>query len=168
MKLTSEQVLIRNCFPNFPEELFSLWLDKFVKRLGWPPNKETIKEWTNILNQKRIADWNNLNWRSECIPLCIHDMTSTSQLVLSELVKIGSGENGEYEKYFGENRDRLKHIYSYIVETGDLPNSVILVQEGAQFSIADGHHRLSILFALQGISDNNIHLKGKYSAFVGS
>ena len=77
MTLTEALADARNTFPNFPKEVFTLWLDDRIKQNGWPP--EGI-EWQGFLFGESPDYWKSLEWAKQIVTLRPEGMASPSCL----------------------------------------------------------------------------------------
>lgn len=154
----------RSTLKNMPPELFDVWLDERIEKLGWPP---CGTRWDGLLRNRPLSYWQGLHWTKELIPLSIDIFDSESQYFISMLID-GAVDNSNYvTQLTGNSGPRIKSIYKYIEKTGTLPNSIIIVQNQTSYTLVDGCHRMAILSTLQAHPDQSPPLQASHSVWIG-
>jgi hypothetical protein len=147
--MTLEQALsdARATFPNYPEEIFHLWLDDRIRSNGWPP---IGSEWDGFLFGKSISDWQTFTWHQEYLFLTECDLTETSFSLVLQITDAGvNGTNNLVSNYIPDVIERFNSCVEYIRSNNSTPGKILLLRCGRVYHVVDGNHRVAALLALQ-------------------
>ena len=146
MTLTEALADARNTFPNFPEEVFTLWLDDRIKQNGWPP--EGI-EWQGFLFGKSPDYWKSLEWNKQFVSLRPEGMASKSLMLVMQIIEAGRGTKNLLSTYIPNTSERFKSALSFIKEHATTPGTPLLLSTEDGIEVVDGNHRVAALLAVQ-------------------
>lgn len=133
--------------------------------MGWPPHGS---RWDGIFWNKPISFWQNLKWEKKELKLTFQMVGPKSQKIIYNLMRGIGGQPNALTSFIGNSGKRAISIYRYLKETGKLPNSIILFSNDSLLEVADGFHRLTVLFMLQEDIDEATTMSETQSAWLGS
>lgn len=152
----------RDLFPNFPDEIFTLWLDGRVRRNGWPPKTPT---WRLALRKRSIRYWQSVRWEERKLALDSLDFARPAQRIIDGLIE--AYEHHRPTAYcVPDSQRRLRDVLAYIDTHRCLPSKVLLLHELHRYEIVDGSHRLAMYFALRARGWGHDQLLPEQEAWV--
>jgi hypothetical protein len=135
----------RSTFPNFPEEIFRLWLDDRICHSGWPPNGP---EWEGFLFGRCISRWQQVVWEKDSFAIAPDSLSSTAFTFIRLIVDAAVGDRENVmSMYIPDSKDRFNSALSYVQKNGVLPGTVLLLEGADGYDIVDGNHRIAALLA---------------------
>ena len=146
MTLDEELADARVTFPNFPEEVFTLWLDDRIRQNGWPP---AGIEWSGFFEGQPIAYWQSLQWRRERLTLTFEELTPTTFMIVMQLVEAAIGKSNMMSRYIPNTAERFMSCLGYVQSNETTPGVVILHRSDLGIFVIDGNHRIAALLAFQ-------------------
>jgi hypothetical protein len=146
--VTLEEALAdaRATFPNFPEQIFTLWLDDRIRQNGWPP---IGIEWAGFLDGKPITYWQSLLWHRAQVILRPEELSATAFSVVMQLVEAATGKSNMMSSYIPNTAERFNSCLQYILKNATTPGTIILHRSAMGTSIVEGNHRIAALLAAQ-------------------
>jgi len=140
---------------NFPEDVIEQWIKPYAELSGWPPkvglDGVPADRWRYLLSLKPLSWWQNGEWVKCKGSLSIHDLSEGSR---DSIIKMAfaylTGAENEYSLSMSDMRERLDKISEYLQSHKRLPCNPILYEGVDGISVADGNHRLCMLYIFQG------------------
>jgi len=146
MNLSEALADARCTFPNFPDEVFTLWLEDRVKQSGWPP--EGI-EWQGFLFGQSPEYWKSLQWSKLTLTVSPELMASKSFSLAMHIIEAGKGTKSILSAYIPNTADRFKSALSFVTENATTPGTPLLLLAQDGIEVIDGNHRIAALLAVQ-------------------
>lgn len=157
--------LARLYFNNYPEEIFTLWLDDRIKHKGWPPNGI---EWEGFLFGRTPKYWKDIRWRKQKVKLRPNILGSRSQDLVEAVIETNVyGMRNSLSDYLPETKAKFSRIVKYVLTNHELPSTLVLLKVGDVFEIVDGCHRVSVLLSLRYILKEDNLISEDAEAWVG-
>lgn len=164
MNISPAHKAAREALSQVPEEVFSLWLDERIGVLGWSPQHS---RWQGLLRNRPLAYWQHLCWTKCQVPMQSNYLNPECRWILNQLLAGLSGLPSIVTAVTGNSPARVESILQYMKVNGTWPNSIILVNEGLHYLVADGFHRLAAFSALQSSPQMSTILRVTHSAWIG-
>ncbi|MCG7895322.1 MAG: hypothetical protein JAZ12_12795 [Candidatus Thiodiazotropha taylori] len=148
----------REFFPRMPEEVFDMWLNPFIKNIGWPfkSRHEDISRtrWKYLLGIDRtLNDWVLCNWRLEEINISEKKLSpGSANMIQSIITHCTTGVLTETANLENTN-ERFRSCVEFIVAHSRIPLPIVAIINKRQFKVIDGHHRVAALVHI-GIPQN--------------
>ncbi len=156
---------VRKIFPNFPEEAFSLWLDEKIRELGWPP---AVTAWNRALAGYPILYWQKLNWIRRDIHLSFEKLGPLSRKVVNGLMETNVlGKQNPYSDSVRDTKARFDAIFQKVVESRNVPGTLVLLEDGAFYEILTGEHRVSVICAMRQFPEFQQYVPDGVDAWIG-
>lgn len=137
--------------PNFPKEVFDIWLAQLINDEGWPFYSSAslvIGSWNSLLLGHSLSFWRSLSWSRVNV-----SFGSERQFDVRSREHIGGiidahvrGINNAYKRGVRNSDAKWQRILKYVSFHSTVPAPVILLQHFGSFQIADGCHRIAALF----------------------
>ena len=155
----------RKIFPNFPEEIFTLWLDEKIGDLGWPP---AGSDWDRSLVGYPLLYWKKLKWACQDVPLSFERLGPLSRRTVNGLMETNVlGKHNLYSDSVKNTRARFDAIFKAVIDTGKIPGTLVLLDEGAFYEILSGEHRVSVMCAMRQFPEFKKYVPEEVTAWVG-
>jgi hypothetical protein len=156
---------VRKIFPNFPEEIFALWLDEKIGELGWPP---AGTDWDRSLVGYPILYWKKLKWVRQDIPLTFERLGPLSRKTINGLMETNVLEKyNQYSDSVKNTKARFDAIFKTVIDTREIPGTLVLLDEGSFYEILSGDHRVSVMCALRQFPEFKKYVPERVSAWIG-
>lgn len=136
----------RRLFANFPEEVFTLWLDPCIQQHGWPPQGFA---WQGFLFNQPKAFWQSVVWQQETTHLRADQLGHASQQLLRLVTEAAAGQPNLLSNQSPDTARRFAAAQRYITEHGSPPGTPLLLARPGGIEVVDGCHRLAALLQLQ-------------------
>src|SRR6266498_4173161 len=136
--------LARNQLPNFPEDIFVLWMDKFIDRSGWPPkrleNDLPKDSWEKLLIGRSLDFWRQRKWRKKTIDIDSYIFPKTAWSLISGIIGANvGGEDNAIKRQIYNTKERFERIRFYVEANLKLPEPPIFLELGDdKYEIMDG------------------------------
>lgn len=134
---------LQNLFPNFPEEVLTLWLLPYAEgeRMGLPP---THPRWDAILHQHDLQFWQQKQWTRE--EQNFNEVTfSASTLEMTPVMRSSYRFEQGAPMYTPEAQRDRRYLdpLEYLVNHGTFPEPICLLEEEGAHTVIDGSHRFA-------------------------
>lgn len=154
VKPPTPKELARSQLPNFPEEIFTLWMDKFINLSGWPPKKlenDLPKDsWEKLLLGRSLDFWRNRKWEKRIVSIDSYTFPKIDWECVSQIIGANTlGLDNEIKRQIYNTKARFDRILPYVKTNLKLPEPPIFLElSDGKYEIMDGHHRLAVFFYL--------------------
>ncbi len=136
----------RELFPQFPEDIHSLWFDGRVRSNGWPP---VGPAWMGALRGRSIEYWQALVWQKEKVRLRSIPFSDDSAEIIQGLCRAAIfNESNIYSRTITDLKPRFFSFVLYLRQHRRFPVPPILLRDGAIHELVDGCHRIAAYFAV--------------------
>lgn len=140
---------------NVPAEIFDIWLDDFILRLGWPFMSVTDPVagtgWAEVFGGSlSLADFASCSWSKLQIPFGEIALDQASERTIDLMLAsfVGTG-NTLRAGFFPDSRERFIFQLNHMKKTGSLIAPIVLTSSHAGRKCCDGYHRLCALAVLE-------------------
>lgn len=137
--------MIKGTLPNFPEEVITVWLEPFSKRIGWPPKHQS---WQNIFMGCSVDYWRTVWWEKKTINFDALELTPSYKNMVETIIEY----YGDGKDFSSGSQQRITSILKYMSEKFIFPHSPIFILENRRYKIADGNHRFAAYIILHELS----------------
>jgi len=145
----------RAMLENVPVEIFDIWLDDFILRLGWPfmsvTDPVTGTGWEEVFGGSlSLETFANLSWNRLQIPFSEIALDQASELTLDLMLAslVGDGKTLG-AGFFPRSRERFIFQLNHMKKTGSLLAPIVLTASHTGRKCCDGYHRLCALAVLE-------------------
>ncbi len=154
----------RKVFPNCPEEIFSLWLDEQIEKLGWPPAGES---WDRTLVGYPILYWRKLLWVEKDMGILFDLLGPLSRRTVNSIMAANvTGTSEALSESAADTRARFDSIFKHIIEKQEVPGKMILLDEGNYFEILAGCHRAAAICAMRQFPEFKKYVPERFKCWV--
>lgn len=155
----------RLLLPNFPDEVFTSWIDKCIRKSGWPP---IGIEWDGFLLGRPVSYWQRIEWKYLEVHLSWPLLGPRSRFTTKCLIDAHVNDLPNLvSAYVQDSRTRFLYIMKYALDNGTVPGPLVLVEENNLFEIAEGNHRVAVIIALQSSMSSQTKIYLPQQAWVG-
>jgi hypothetical protein len=164
----------RKIFSNFPEEVFSLWLDERIRQYGWPPGGDA---WDRTLVGYPLLYWRKLIWVEKEVPLAFDLLGPLSRRTVNGLMAANVlGKPDASAEAAGDtplntpgnSKERFYSIFKHVVEKWGVPGKLVLLDEGGYCEILAGCHRMAVVCAMRQFPEFRKYVPGQFRCWVAS
>ena len=150
----SPKELARSQLPNFPEEIFVLWMDKLIDRSSWPPKRledDCPKDcWEKLLLCRSLSYWRSRSWEKKVVYFDSYVFQEMDWRRISDIIGANiCGLDNPISRQIYNTKERFERIRSYVEANLKFPQPPIFLQvSDEKYELMDGHHRLAVFFYL--------------------
>jgi hypothetical protein len=156
----------RKIFSNFPEEIFSTWIDEVIKKNGWPPNGA---DWNRALLGYPFLYWQKLQWSIREIDITFEKLGPLSRKAVNSIMEANvMGKPNPYAEAIKDTKARFDAIFKYVLSNQMIPGTPVFFEEGGFYEILEGEHRISVMCAMRQFSEFKKYVPEKVPAWIGS
>jgi hypothetical protein len=153
----------RRVFPNFPPELFTLWLDPCIRHHGWPPRGFA---WDGFLFSLPLAFWQSVRWQEDSGLVLQPGQLGHKSAQLSRLItEAGSGQRNLLSQHMPDTGQRFRTALAHVEREATTPGRPLLLVLPEGIEVIDGSHRVAALLAAQARQPLQAPLR--FTAWVG-
>lgn len=142
-----ERNKIQSLFPAMPPDVLNLWLGPGVDNYGWPfqsvLDSITDSEWSGFLLGRSLSFWSQVEWRLLALtvnPAIFHpDTISRFDWIIDNCA---FGEETPTAN-LQNTKQRFWAATSFIRANQAMPQPLVALFNGCDFTILDGNHRLA-------------------------
>lgn len=155
----------RLLLPNFPNEVICHWIDKCIRKSGWPP---AGIEWDGFLLGRPLSFWQKIEWKKTEVNLSWPLLGPRSQFTTKYIIDAHVyNKPNLVSAYVQDSRTRFLYIMKYALDNGTIPGPLVLVEENNHYEVAEGNHRVAVLIALQNSKSTQTKIYLPQQAWVG-
>lgn len=135
-----------------PAEVFEMWLDPFIKEIGWPFT-DTIQDisgtrWQYLLANISLKAWKEAEWES--INCKETELSFESKLKIEDIILHCTTSHQTTMANLHRTKERFRTCAEFAANNLTIPLPVVAIRRHGWIEIVDGHHRLAGLFHLRG------------------
>lgn len=155
----------RKIFSNFPEEVFTLWLDEKIRDLGWPPQGS---QWDRVLLYYPILYWRKLKWAQQVLPIRFDRLGPLSRKIVNGLMETNVlNKRNQFTDSVKNTRERFDAVFKTVIEERQIPGTPVLLDDDGHYEILDGEHRVSAMCAMRQFPEFKKYVPDEIRAWVG-